>query len=100
MRLSSEKQELIKHTLQHFFGERSQIYLFGSRVDDNAFGGDIDLYIEPDIEQPDDIVEAKLNALVELHKVLGDQKIDLIINRKVGKVLPVYRIAKETGVEL
>lgn len=74
--------------------------LFGSRVDDNARGGDIDLYIEPEIQRADDIVEAKLNALVELHRQLGEQKIDLVINRKQGTDLPIYQVAKETGVLL
>jgi hypothetical protein len=60
----------------------------------------VDLYIEPEIQQPDDIVEAKLNALVELHRQLGEQKIDLVINREQGVSLPIYQEAKETGVLL
>jgi hypothetical protein len=58
------------------------------------------IYIEPELTQPDEVVEAKLCALVELHKLLGDQKIDLVINRKVGKQLPIYEIAKQSGVFL
>jgi predicted nucleotidyltransferase len=100
MRLTEQQRVVIKQTLLKHFGAASELRLFGSRVDDNARGGDIDLYIEPEIQQPDDIVEAKLNALVELHRQLGEQKIDLVINREQGVSLPIYQEAKETGVLL
>jgi len=100
MRLTEQQQEIIKQVLLKHFGKGSELRLFGSRADDNARGGDIDLYIEPELRAADDIVEARLNALVELHLVLGEQKIDLVINRKAGTVLPIYKIAKETGIRL
>jgi len=75
--------------------------LFGSRVDDTKKGGDIDLYVEPEIQEPVALVDAKLNFLVEIHRVLGDQKIDLVLHRTQSKQdLPIYRVAKETGVKL
>ena len=100
MRLTEQQQEIIRQVLLKHFGKGSELRLFGSRADDNARGGDIDLYIEPELRAADDIVEAKLNALVELHLALGEQKIDLVINRKSGTVLPIYKIAKETGIRL
>lgn len=100
MRLTEQQQEIIKQVLLKHFGKGSELRLFGSRADDNARGGDIDLYIEPELRAADDIVEARLNALVELHLALGEQKIDLLINRKAGTVLPIYKIAKETGIRL
>ncbi|NRQ42217.1 nucleotidyltransferase domain-containing protein [Rheinheimera sp. YQF-2] len=100
MRLTDQQQEIIKQVLLKHFGKGSELRLFGSRADDNARGGDIDLYIEPELRAADDIVEARLNALVELHMALGEQKIDLVINRKAGTVLPIYKIAKETGIRL
>jgi len=69
-------------------------------VDDSARGGDIDLYVEPEIREVDDIMAAKLDTLLVLHQLLGEQKIDLVINRKAGKVLPIYKVAKKTGVAL
>ncbi|MCH8538857.1 MAG: nucleotidyltransferase domain-containing protein [Alkalimonas sp.] len=100
MRLSSQQQTVIKQTLAKHFGESSEIRLFGSRLDDNARGGDIDVYIEPELTAVDEIIDAKLNALVELHQQLGEQKIDLVINRKSGLVLPIYQVAKQQGVLL
>ena len=82
MRLSTQQQMTIKQILAKHFGSNSEIRLFGSRLDDRAKGGDIDVYIEPELVSVDEIVEAKINALVELQLELGEQKIDLVINRK------------------
>jgi len=46
MRLSSHQVSLIKSTITSLVDSVSKIILFGSRVDDDAKGGDIDLYIE------------------------------------------------------
>lgn len=44
MRLSTKETNIIKTKVENIFGE-AVIYLFGSRLDDNKKGGDIDLYI-------------------------------------------------------
>jgi len=100
MRISELQRDLIKKTVLKYFGARSDLRLFGSRVDDNARGGDIDLYVEPEIRDVDAIVAAKLDTLLELHQLLGEQKIDLVINRKVGEMLQIYKVAKKTGIAL
>lgn len=100
MRLSEQQRQTIKHVLLKHFGKNSVIHLFGSRVENSARGGDIDIYIEPDLRSADAIVEAKINALVELQLALGEQKIDLVINRQSGLDLPIYKIAQETGIPL
>ena len=100
MRLSPHQCRIIRQTLEGHFGRSSLIRLFGSRVDDTARGGDIDLYIEPEIQDPDELVDARLNALAELHRVLGDQKIDIVIRRAGGADLPIHQYARETGIQL
>jgi len=98
MRLTEFQTSRIQEGALRFFGSHSHVWLFGSRVDDDKRGGDIDLYIEPEIQDVEELIDAKLNFLLEMHRVLGDQKIDLVLHRAQVKCdLPVYRIAKETG---
>lgn len=49
MRLNRKEQEAIKLTCLEVFGT-DEVYVFGSRVDDSERGGDIDLYIVPNVE--------------------------------------------------
>jgi len=47
------------------------------------------------------LVDEKLNFLVEKHRVLDDQKLDLLLHHTQPKQdLLIYRIAKETEVRL
>lgn len=100
MRLSENHALCIKQIIQTYFGETAVVMLFGSRVDDTKRGGDIDIYIECHHLSADDLIDAKINALIALHKVLGEQKIDLVINRNNGVVLPIYEVAKKDGIML
>jgi len=76
MRLNKYYQETIKRTFYDIFSFGS-IFLFGSRLDDNKKGGDIDLYLEVD-EKPS--LEKKLKFLAKLKRALGEQKIDIVFN--------------------
>ncbi len=56
---------------------KAEVWLHGSRVDDTARGGDIDLLIvSPRLGFSD-----KVDLLARLHAALGEQKIDLTIAR-------------------
>lgn len=101
MRLTDPQMELIRAGALARFGGAARIWLFGSRADDGARGGDIDLYIEPEIQEPDRLVDAKLEFLADLHRALGERRIDLVIRRESrAEDLPIYRVARETGVRL
>ncbi len=56
----------------------AEIYLFGSRTDDTKRGGDIDLLVLSESLS----LSTKLDILVEIKKLIGEQKIDLIIKSK------------------
>lgn len=73
---------------------RADVYLFGSRVDDNACGGDIDLLV---LSEKIDF-ESKLDILIDLHSALGEQRIDLVVERDLSR--PFTRIAVAEGVRL
>ena len=101
MRLTSRQKNAICENTTKYFGIDAQVWLFGSRVQDHARGGDIDLYIEATLQNAADLIAAKLQFLRELHKVLGEQKIDVVLRRSNHSIdIPIYRIAKKTGILL
>ena len=100
MRITNEQADHICNVLQHYFGAKTDIWLFGSRVDDNQRGGDIDLYIETDLQSPEAVLDAKLHSLVDIKQHIGDQKIDLVIYRHGKPREAIHQEARNTGIQL
>ncbi|MDY0152830.1 MAG: nucleotidyltransferase domain-containing protein [Candidatus Cloacimonas sp.] len=76
------------------FDPEARVYLFGSRTDDNKRGGDIDLFVLSSmLGFPD-----KLQILLKLYYLLGEQKIDLIITATPETAF--HKHAYATGIEL
>jgi predicted nucleotidyltransferase len=100
MRLSSAQIEVIKQETQHFFGAQVEVWLFGSRVDDAAKGGDIDLYVDTRLADADRLAAARFAFLARLKRRIGDGKVDLVLQREGGEVLPIFEIARKQGVRL
>ncbi|MEQ1602849.1 MAG: nucleotidyltransferase domain-containing protein [Methylophilaceae bacterium] len=77
------------------------MWLFGSRVDDNKRGGDIDLLIETNGMDIDEIVRAEISFQTKLQTKLGEQKIDVLLDYPSRKSHPpIFFIAKQTGILL
>lgn len=99
MRISAEQRQSIRDAASELAGAGARVTLFGSRADDAARGGDIDLLIECDepVERP-----AWLAASIaaRLERVLGGRRIDVLLAAPNLQSLPVHRIARETGVAL
>lgn len=99
IRLSEQEITLIKEAFTKLFPASDKLWIFGSRVKSKSKGGDIDLYIESKITEPEQINRIKFDFYDELILSLGDQKIDIII--KFGShELPIYDVAKNEGVRL
>ncbi len=98
MRITSSEQEIIKSSVKKHFGRNANVYIFGSRADNDRKGGDIDLYITTDMPTSE-IIRGKIGLLVDLENVLGEQKIDVVINNHT-KQKPIYEIAEKEGVKL
>lgn len=78
MRLSETSREVIRQAVMEIFGPDARVQLFGSRVNDDARGGDIDLLITSDTP----IAEAEqksLRLVARLQLKLGDQPIDVLV---------------------
>ena len=100
MRLSSAQVEAIKQETEHFFGAKAEVWLFGSRVDDAAKGGDVDLYVRAVSGDADELAAARFAFLAHLKRRIGDRKIDPVLQREGGEVLPIYELARQQGVML
>ena len=99
MRLSSLIQNVIKTEVSNLIGENCVVLLFGSRVDDNQRGGDIDLLIESPIPIKNRVeLECKLAA--RLYIKLGGRKVDVLIKDSLTHIKPIHQQAIQQGVML
>lgn len=99
MRLSETERSTIRHTVMAVAGPQARVLLFGSRTDDAAKGGDIDLLV--DVPQP---VESpvRLSARIgaRLQMALGDQRIDVLVVAPNVTEQAIHRLARSTGFPL
>ncbi len=101
IRLTQEELLAIQQAFQATFLPEDHLWLFGSRTDKNKKGGDIDLYIETNVNDLNDVMEYENRLVLMLWEKIGEQKIDVVINILAdNKQLPIYSIAKKSGVQL
>lgn len=68
MRLSPGQKSLLVTMVRRHLGPKSEVYLFGSRLDDALKGGDVDILV--DVEKPvPRITHARL--VLDLEEALG-----------------------------
>ena len=99
MRLRKNQQQTIRETVREIFGPDASVYVFGSRVDDSARGGDIDLLVR--LEKPQVETERKIIRLVARLQIrLGDQPIDVLLQDPESIPNLIHPEAQRTGVRL
>lgn len=98
MRLTKQQIHCLIDATHSCFGDNADIWLFGSRVDDTKKGGDIDLYIETDLEK--NTIVAKLEMRRLIWPIFGEQKIDILIRSRSREFSPMHEIAISTGQKL
>ena len=76
MRLNKKDIQSIGRVAKEIYGEGVEVYLFGSRTDNEKRGGDIDLLVRTTSEKKG--VLARIRMIARLKQLLGDQKIDVI----------------------
>lgn len=99
MRLSTTSRQLIRQAITEFVGEQASVKLFGSRLDDQQKGGDIDLLVTVlhPVDNPAMLV-ARLGAA--LHRALDGRKVDIVLQAPNLQRQPIHQIAEAEGIEL
>lgn len=97
MRLTRQQIASIRQAAEQAFGRETRVKLFGSRVDDNKRGGDIDLLIQP--TETDEPLARRLRFLGLLERDLGERKIDVVMELPDDR-RPIVQVARDTGIAL
>lgn len=99
MRLIPAQIDIIKTTAQTVLGDGARITLFGSRVDDSAEGGDVDLMIEVSRALPEPALgSARIASRVS--RAMHGRKVDVLLKAPNLLEQPIHRIAAQQGVAL
>ena len=99
MRLSPQSQTIIHQAVVQRFGHQAQVRLFGSRLDDAAKGGDVDLHVLVQGEVDNPIWEASLLA-AHLQRQLDGRKVDVRLLDTTQDSLSVDKVALSEGILL
>jgi len=96
MRLTQQQQQVIRKEVTRAFGQDASVRLFGSRVDDAATGGDVDLLIEAPMKMP---LTAGIKLTARLEQQPGEP-VDVVATSPEQQTRPIVEIAKLTGMAL
>jgi predicted nucleotidyltransferase len=99
MRLTDEQIGLIKRATAEVFGEAARVRLFGSRVDDQKRGGDVDLLVQVD-EPVDNSVWLAARLSATISRGMHGRRVDVLVQAPGIQEQPVHRIARAEGVVL
>jgi len=95
MRLGANEVEAIREEVRRL-DPAAEIYLYGSRVNDAARGGDIDLLVVSDTLGFRDLLRLRTRILDRI----GWQELDLLVRRRDQLTEPMAALALETGTRL
>ena len=95
MRLTASEISAIREEIGRL-DPQAEVYLYGSRVDDTARGGDVDLLVVSDTLGFRDVLRLRIRILDRI----GWQQLDLVVRRRDQVDEPLAAMAQETGVRL
>lgn len=96
MRLTDHQIQAIRQLARKVAGSQSRVRVFGSRLDDTAHGGDLDLMLE--LAEPVDnpaLMAAQLAGLVS--RAMNGRKVDVLLSAPNLMRLPIHDIAFQEG---
>ena len=101
MRLSAQQRDIIREEVARAFGANSRVKLFGSRTDDSARGGDIDLFVETGSGVTSkELLDCELRLHAALQRKLGERRIDIVVHRRGAPERAIDAQAKRSGIPI
>lgn len=95
MRLGANEVKVVREEIQQA-DPAAEIYLYGSRANNSAKGGDIDLLVISDALGFRDVLRLRIRILDRI----GWQQLDLLVRRRDQVDEPLAALARETGIKL
>lgn len=96
MRLTDDQIRAIKQLAYQIAGDHAHVRIFGSRLDDTARGGDLDLMLElPESVANPALLAARLAAKVS--RLMHGRKVDVVIAAPNLMRLPIHDVAFKEG---
>jgi len=96
MRLTDSQIQAIRQIARQVAGEQTRVRIFGSRLDDDAQGGDVDLMLE----LPEPVINPALLAAqmcAKVSRAMHGRKVDVLISAPNLMRLPIHDIAFKEG---
>ncbi|MFH0734331.1 MAG: nucleotidyltransferase domain-containing protein [bacterium] len=94
VRLNEKYISTIKMLAEKYF-DTNEVRIFGSRADLFKKGGDIDIFIHTN--KSENILKSKIAFLRDFEILLGEQKVDLVI-QSGNSIKKIYQIAEKEGI--
>ena len=96
MRLTDRQIELIRQLATDIAGDQAQVRVFGSRLDDTARGGDLDIMLElPESVDNPALLAAQMAARVS--RVMHGRKVDVLLSAPNLMLQPIHDVAFKEG---
>lgn len=96
MRLGPEEIRVIRDAVAALAGPGARVRVFGSRLRDDARGGDVDLLVElPEPAREPALLSARIAARVS--RAMHGRKVDVVISAPNLQSLPIHDIARREG---
>jgi predicted nucleotidyltransferase len=96
MRLTDRQAQSIRQLALQVAGNHARVRIFGSRLDDGARGGDLDLMLElPEPVANPALLAARLSAKVS--RLMHGRKVDVLLSAPNLMRLPIHDMAFKEG---
>jgi predicted nucleotidyltransferase len=99
MRITPEQIRVIRQGVAELAGEEASVWLFGSRLRDDARGGDVDVMVELN-EAVAEPAQLAARLAVRVSRAMDGRKVDVLVKAPNLLFLPIHSVALAEGVRL